>query len=86
MCERPPRSLRSRLPLTRGRLNVYNVRALFSPSVRGKAAEGGRGPLTHHLQLELGNPLRGSNKDAALAATPLSLLSPPQPFPRVILS
>src|SRR5215813_13828141 len=36
--ERPPRSLRSRLPLTRGR-----------------AAEGGRGSPTHHLQLELGN-------------------------------
>src|SRR5262245_66248399 len=35
--ERPPRSLRSRLPLTRGRLH------LFSPSVRGRAAEGGRG-------------------------------------------
>jgi hypothetical protein len=43
-CERPPRSLRSHLPLTRGRL------ALFSPSVRGRAAEGGRGSLTHHLK------------------------------------
>src|SRR5215813_10477364 len=43
MCERPPRSLRSRLPLTRGRLR------LFSPSVRGRAAEGGRGSLTRHL-------------------------------------
>jgi hypothetical protein len=38
VCERPPRSLRSRLPLTRGR-----------------AAEGGRGSLTHHLEFELGN-------------------------------
>jgi hypothetical protein len=45
VCERPPRSLRSRLPLTRGRLS------LFSPSVRGRAAEGGRGSLTHHLEL-----------------------------------
>jgi hypothetical protein len=33
MCERPPRSLRSRLPLTRGR-----------------AAEGGRGSVTRHLE------------------------------------
>src|SRR5262249_60479238 len=49
VCERPPRSLRSRLPLTRGRL------ALFSPSVRGRAAEGGRGALTHHLEFEVGN-------------------------------
>jgi hypothetical protein len=49
VCERPPRSLRSRLPLTRGRL------ALFSPSVRGRAAEGGRGSLTHHLEFEPGN-------------------------------
>src|SRR5262245_43286128 len=48
VCERPPRSLRSRLPLTRGRL------ALFSPSVRGRVAEGGRGSLTHHLELGLG--------------------------------
>src|SRR5215470_3268375 len=43
VCERPPRSLRSRLPLTRGRLS------LFSPSVRGRAAEGGRGSLTRYL-------------------------------------
>ena len=49
VCERPPRSPRSRLPLTRGRL------ALFSPSVRGRAAEGGRGSLTHHPEFELGN-------------------------------
>src|SRR5262245_26670197 len=42
VCERPPRSLRSRLPLTRGRLT------LFSPSVRGRAGEGGS--LTHHLE------------------------------------
>jgi hypothetical protein len=26
--------------------------ALFSPSERGRAAEGGRGSLTHHLELE----------------------------------
>jgi len=35
MCEQPPRSLRSRLPL-----------------VTGRAAEGGRGALTHHLELQ----------------------------------
>src|SRR5262249_30111241 len=45
--ERPPRSLRSRLPLTRSRLNA--CKALFSPSVRGRAAEGGRGSLTHSV-------------------------------------
>ena len=32
-------------PLTRGRLD------LFSPSVRGRAAEGGRGSLSRHLEL-----------------------------------
>jgi hypothetical protein len=38
------------------------VRALFSP-VRGRAAEGGRGSLTHHLELELGNtPLQPSRR------------------------
>jgi hypothetical protein len=31
------------------------VRALILPSVRGRAAEGGRGALTHHLELELSN-------------------------------
>jgi hypothetical protein len=31
------------------------VRALFSPSLRGRAAEGGRGSLTHHLELQLSN-------------------------------
>src|SRR4030095_6572027 len=45
VCERPPRSLRSRLPLTRGRL--ARTKGLFSPSVRGRAAEGGRGSLKH---------------------------------------
>jgi hypothetical protein len=40
MCERPPRSLRSRLPLTRGR-----------------AAEGGKGSLTRHLEFESGKTL-----------------------------
>jgi hypothetical protein len=73
VCERPPRSLCSRLPLTRGRLtppivdalspfgitHIDNVRALFSPSVRGRAAEGGRGSLTHHLEFELGNTPEG---------------------------
>src|SRR5690242_20036239 len=49
MCERPPRSLRSRLPLTRGRLNACNT--LFSPSVRERAAEGGRGSLTRRPEL-----------------------------------
>src|SRR5262245_40153950 len=43
VCERPPRSLRSRLPLTRGR-----------------AAEGGRGSLTHHLESELSNSSRAA--------------------------
>src|SRR5262245_41328569 len=36
------------------------MRALFSPSMRGRAAEGGRGSLTHHLKLELGNTLEGT--------------------------
>src|SRR5262245_27814658 len=45
VCERPPRSLRSRLPLTRGRIKS-NL-----PLVRGRAAGGGRGSLTHHLEL-----------------------------------
>ena len=45
--ERPPRSLRSRLPLTRERLRV-NL-----PLVRGRAAKGGRGSLTHHLELKV---------------------------------
>jgi hypothetical protein len=31
------------------------MRALFSPSVRGRAAESGRESLTHHLELELVN-------------------------------
>src|SRR5262245_41661102 len=53
-CERPPRSLRSRLPLTRGRLRLQHGE-LYSPPPEGRAAEGGRGSLTHHLL----SPLRG---------------------------
>jgi len=39
----------------RALFNACNERALFSPSVRGRAAEGGRGSLTHHLELGLDN-------------------------------
>src|SRR5262245_26006876 len=48
----------SRLPLTRGEINTCNVRVLFSPSVRGRAAEGGRGSLTHHRELGVGQHAR----------------------------
>jgi hypothetical protein len=40
VCERPPRSL------SPSRGGDY----IFSPSVRGRAAEGGRGSLKHHLE------------------------------------
>src|SRR5262245_52779510 len=46
VCDRPPRSVRSRLPLTRGRLRF------ILPLVRGRAAEGGGGSLTQHLKLQ----------------------------------
>src|SRR5262249_17357827 len=36
--------------LHEGEINVCNLRALFFPSVSGRAAEGGRGSLTHHLE------------------------------------
>jgi hypothetical protein len=52
-CVSDPLSLAS--PRHEGEINACNVRALFSPSVRGRAAEGGRGSLTRHLELELGN-------------------------------
>jgi hypothetical protein len=42
----PPRSLRSRLPLTRG--DYFTL-----PLVRGRAAEGGRGSLTQYLEIGL---------------------------------
>jgi hypothetical protein len=43
-------------PPHEGEINACNVRALFSPSVRGRAAEGGRGSLTHHLEHSLAAP------------------------------
>src|SRR5262245_20193627 len=57
VCERPPRSLRSRLPLTRGRLHIL-------PLVRGRAAEGGRGSLTHHFESELATSAGGTLRSA----------------------
>src|SRR5262245_40017967 len=69
MCERPPRSLRSRLPLTRGRLR-------HSPLVRGRAAERRQG-VAHKPYFSLGNS-SGSIKDAAFAATSLSVQIPQQ--------
>jgi hypothetical protein len=44
----------ARVSPSRGGDYARNVRALFSPSVWGRAAEGGRGSLTRHLKLELG--------------------------------
>jgi len=46
-----------------------NIKELFSPSVRGRAAEGGRGLLTHHLELELGT-FRRSAAHLALDTSP----------------
>src|SRR5262245_1912193 len=48
MCDRPSRSLPSRLPLTRGRLKRLQRESFILPLVRGRAAEGGRGSLTSH--------------------------------------
>jgi hypothetical protein len=48
--------------------------ALFSPSVRGRAAEGGRGSLTHHLELELVNtPLQPWLHSSAAAENKISI-------------
>jgi hypothetical protein len=57
MYERPPRSLRSRLLLTRGRLRLQRE-SFILPLREGRAAESGRGSLARHLELELG-VLRG---------------------------
>jgi hypothetical protein len=42
----------ARVSPSRGGDYACNVRDLFSPSVRGRAAEGGRGSLTHHLEFD----------------------------------
>ena len=59
MCERPPRSLRSRLPLTRGRLRPQ--RESFILPLREGESRRRRpgGSLTRHLELELGNTPEG---------------------------
>src|SRR4029453_2760757 len=59
VCERPPSLASLASPPHEGEINASNVRVLFSPSVRGRAAEGGRGSLTHHLEFELGNTPEG---------------------------
>jgi hypothetical protein len=51
VCEQPPRSLRSRLPLTRGRLPLQRKSFILPLRERGRAAEDGRGSLTHYLEL-----------------------------------
>ena len=45
------------------------MRALFSPSVRGRAAEGGRGSLTRHLELKLGKAVLFTRCSRAALAT-----------------
>jgi hypothetical protein len=46
-------------PPHEGEINFCNVRALFSPSVRGEPPKVARGSLTHHLELEVGNGPEG---------------------------
>jgi hypothetical protein len=41
----------ARVSPSRGGDYAGKLRPLFSPSVRGRAAEGGWGSLTHHLDL-----------------------------------
>jgi hypothetical protein len=53
-CVRDPLPRSARVSPSRGEINACNVRALFSPSLRGRAAEGGRGLLTHHLGIGVG--------------------------------
>src|SRR5262247_2785718 len=63
MCERPPRSLRSRLPLTRGRLTPA-TRELYSPLREGESRR--RRQVVAHTPSGIGvgrgyiiSPLRG---------------------------
>jgi hypothetical protein len=57
-------------PPHEGEITSCNVRALFSPSVRGRAAEGGRGSLTHRLDLELGNTPAGRGSGCGARMSP----------------
>jgi|SRR5262245_6206652 len=53
VCERPPRSLRSRLPLTGETGFIFPLR-------EGESRRRRQGSLTHHRELELGSVLRQS--------------------------
>jgi hypothetical protein len=48
VCERPPPLTSLAAPPHEGENNACNM-SLILPLVRGRAAEGGRGSLTHHL-------------------------------------
>src|SRR5215475_11443666 len=56
VCKRPPRSLRSRLPLTEGETYACNLRALFSPSVRGSREQSERGGRSHAILIPIEQP------------------------------
>src|SRR4029453_2730371 len=55
VCERPPRSLRSRLPLTRGRIKLSRCRRKSPPREGETRAKRARGALTRHLDFLLSN-------------------------------
>src|SRR5215510_3457752 len=58
-CVSDPLARFARVSPSRGGDYACNMRALFSPSLRGRAAEGGRGAATHRLVLGLGNRPEG---------------------------
>jgi hypothetical protein len=55
-CVSDPLARFARVSPSRGGDYACNVKDSFSPSVRGRAAEGGRGSLTHHLEVTLPSP------------------------------
>jgi hypothetical protein len=53
VCERPPASLRSALPLYEGESNPLKINA-HSPPAKGESrAKRGRGSLTHRVEIEI---------------------------------
>jgi hypothetical protein len=66
VCERPPRSLRSRLPLTRGRLRLLRE-TFISPRPRGGEPPKAAGGRSHTLNWSWAtDPCRSSAAETAL--------------------
>jgi hypothetical protein len=61
-CVSDPLPPAAAVPLTKGDTNASKITNIILPLLRGRAAEGGRGSLTHRWKFQNAEPLLGAKE------------------------